>query len=81
MANDENASLREFAGIIQEKAGPVSNESRPEQSNEPGQNLVTPLGSDDLQSVLSRQPRMVVAGIAAGIGVAVGYLLGKLARK
>ena len=81
MTDKEDASLREFAGIIQEKAGPVGDGTRPEQPAATAPEQSTPSGPGRLQSTLGRQPRTVIAGIAAGAGVAIGYLLGKLGRR
>lgn len=76
MADEGSESLQEFAGMIQEKAGPVPTAREASSSGATG-------ASDSLESLrsaLDRQPRMVIAGIAAGIGAAFGYLVGKLLR-
>ena len=81
MTDKEDASLREFAGIIQEKAGLGGDGARPEQPVTSAPEQSSQSGPDWLQSTLGRQPRTVIAGIAAGAGVAIGYLLGKLGRR
>ena len=76
MADNGSESLREFAGIIQEKAGPVP----PKYQDNPERAPEHSGGMAALRSTLDRQPKMVIAGVAAGIGAAIGYLVGKLAR-
>jgi hypothetical protein len=73
--DDRTQSLRQFAATIQEKAGPVNDpvNAAPDMHSNP----VT----EDLASILRRQPLAVIAGVLIGVGVGMGYLLGNLTRR
>lgn len=77
MADDDSESLREFATFIQQKA------AQPESNRQPssaGADEPASQRQESPQTGVAARPKMVIAGIAAGIGVAIGFLLGKLKR-
>ena len=69
MANETDGSLREFAEIIQEKAGPVPEPHTGQPASE-----VHDAGDIHPPTSLSG---WWIAGITAGLGIVIGYLLGK----
>lgn len=76
MADEEAESLREFASFIQQKTEqPEADRQQPAGVNEPDTSR-----REALQAKVDRRSGVVVTGIAAGIGVAIGFLIGKLKR-
>jgi hypothetical protein len=81
--DDRTESLRQFAFTIQNKTGKVKESA----------SAATAMSSDattedppvnrhrSLTSILTHQPRAVIAGVVLGVGVGLGYLLGILTRK
>jgi hypothetical protein len=73
--NDRNESLRQFAATIQDKAAPARVPIHAVPDTHPNPVI------EDVQSILSRQPRAAIVGVLVGVGVGLGYLLGILTRK
>lgn len=77
VADNDSESLRQFADIIQEKTTRQPDMARPHETGAPDM-LAPDQGS--AATPIGHWSWKVVAGVAAGTGIGIGYLLGKLRR-